>query len=201
MYCVEEAISSTNEIAASAIGFAAENKSITVNAWDNQFAEIEKIPDVAAGQAGQAPSTPTADNGHKEGGMGTISTGEPDKAPNPVKPTPAPEEKVGIWDGTYNLIGTGHSQCPNSNPGCYLVNPSYIGQETDTIFVTNDEIDLDGNRHIDSNGHSSFVFNDIIPLEYNFQFTKAGNSISLKEVYIIHYGNDDYVVSLTGSRQ
>jgi len=103
MYCVEEAISSTNEIAASAIGFAAENKSITVNAWDNQFAEIEKIPEVAADQAGQAPSTPTTAGGHLEGGMGTVSTGEPTQPPKPADESAA--ETSGGWDGVYQASG------------------------------------------------------------------------------------------------
>jgi predicted nucleic acid-binding Zn ribbon protein len=85
-YCIEETIQSTNEIAASAIGFA-QGESLTVTDWDEKFAKIESItlPEVSD-VAGEEPSVPSAEGGHKDESAG-ITTGKPD-APIPTKKSP-----------------------------------------------------------------------------------------------------------------
>lgn len=63
VFCVEDAIQSTNEIAVSAIGFADGTKVLSVAQWGKNYE-------------------------HLEGGLGVISTGKPDQPPKPKKSTP-----------------------------------------------------------------------------------------------------------------
>lgn len=84
VFCVEEAVQSTNEIAASAMGFADNTKALTVDEWNNEYEDID-LAVLPAGTTGESPSQPSAEGGHQEGGMGTVSTGESDKAPIPSK--------------------------------------------------------------------------------------------------------------------
>jgi len=62
VFCVEDAVQSTNEIAASAIGFADGTKVLSVAQWGKNYE-------------------------HLEGGLGVISTGKPDQPPKPKKST------------------------------------------------------------------------------------------------------------------
>jgi flagellar basal body-associated protein FliL len=110
VYCVEDAVTSTNEITASAIGFAESTKALSVNQWNNEYQDID-LAILPAGTTGQAPSTPSANGGHQEGGMGTISNGEPSTPPKPAAP---PAQKGGYWDGEYH--GEGTFACTGSEP-------------------------------------------------------------------------------------
>ena len=112
VFCVEEAVQSTNEIAASAMGFANNTKALTVDEWNNEYKDIDLavLPADKTGETGVAPSQPSAEGGHQEGGMGTVSTGESDKAPIPSK----------SLDGHY----TGHtSYCNCTIRGTDKYNP------------------------------------------------------------------------------
>lgn len=99
VYCVEDAVQSTNEIAASAIGFADGAKVLSVDQWNNEYKNVDNTFS-EEGTIGEPVSNPTATGGHLEGGMGTISTGEPDEAPVPAKTT---TKKPPIsFDGHYS---------------------------------------------------------------------------------------------------
>jgi hypothetical protein len=76
VFCVEDAVQSTNEIAASAIGFADGAKDLSPEQWNSQYAEVDGAF-LADGSVGAPASIPAITDGHLEGGMGTISTGEP----------------------------------------------------------------------------------------------------------------------------
>ncbi len=78
-YCLQDAVQSTNEIAASAIGFSESTKSLTVNQWDNEYQQIDLALQPPANETGAAPSKPAITNGHTEGGMGTVSNGSKDR--------------------------------------------------------------------------------------------------------------------------
>lgn len=84
VFCVEDAAQSVNEIAASAIGFADGAKVLSVNQWNNEYKNIDDAF-MDDGTIGAPVSNPTATGGHLEGGMGTISAGEPDAPPQPKK--------------------------------------------------------------------------------------------------------------------
>lgn len=85
-YCVEEAVQSVNEIAVSAIGFADGTKVLSVDQWGKNYE-------------------------HLEGGLGVISTGEPDQPPKPKKSTPNsnnlgnPPPEIPVLDFTVNSGG------------------------------------------------------------------------------------------------
>jgi len=164
VFCVEEAVSSTNEIAASAVGFAAGTKSLTVSQWDNEYKDID-VAVLPADTTGEAPSTPSANDGHREGGMGTISTGEPIATPEPKTPakTPTPTPPPAApWDGVYT----------NDN-GC---SPPIGG----SLIVRDNKISASGcvSASINTNGFASCTDSGGNP--YTFQFTKNGDSVSVK---------------------
>lgn len=183
VYCVEEAISSTNEIAASAIGFA-QGKSMTVNNWDKQFAEIDKIPlpEVATGQTGQQPSTPSAAGGHLGEGMGTISTGEPIQPPKPE--AKKEETKPWTWDGNYT--GTQKVTCSDGSER----------SSTNGVSVENNKLDWEtmagvpytGSGEIDANGYAQVQY-DWGPHTYQFYrsnskaFVKINSTFSFPAVF------------------
>jgi len=93
VFCVEDAVQSTNEIAASAIGFADGEKILSVEQWNSEYQQVDGAF-LADGSIGAPVSTPTAAEGHLEGGMGTINTGEPAIPPQPKKPLTKPKQST-----------------------------------------------------------------------------------------------------------
>ncbi len=87
VFCVQDAVQSVNEIAASAIGFADGAKILSVDQWNNGFEHIDDAF-TSQGEVGIPVSNPTAAGGHMEGGMGTINTGEPYIPPKTTPPPP-----------------------------------------------------------------------------------------------------------------
>jgi type IV secretory pathway TrbF-like protein len=208
VFCVEEAVQSTNEIAASAMGFANNTKALTVGEWNNEYQDID-LAVLPADTTGEAPSTPSANDGHKEGGMGTISTGEPDKAPAPA------QKKGGIWDGTYDLQGT----CLDTRHSDYY---SWSTADKDQFTVENNVINpipsdyitdstFNANIAIDANGHAVEKSDRTAPDDAHisetreFQFTQAGSGASVQERDVINFTNLsdpwDSDCTLTGARR
>ncbi|MFH0864435.1 MAG: hypothetical protein V1858_05120 [Candidatus Gottesmanbacteria bacterium] len=71
-FCVEKAAQVTNELIDAAIGFTEGSRNFTVEQWNGAVA-------YATGEVGTPPSWPSAEGGHKEGGMGTINQGDPNQ--------------------------------------------------------------------------------------------------------------------------
>ncbi len=135
VFCVEDAVQSTNEIAASAIAFANQTKSLTEDQWNNGYKNVDNafLPDGTIGVSVSKPiveiesledgqgviktteqkvvpksTTPTSGAGeHREGGLGTVQPGEPIATPEPK--TQQPDETGREWDGTYQ--GSGPIEC------------------------------------------------------------------------------------------
>lgn len=106
VFCVEEAVQSVYEIAASAVGFADNTKTLTADEWNNEYEDID-LAVLSADrieEIGIAPSQPSAEGGHQEGGMGTIQQGEPTVAP---KTTPAPKPSAPAPKPTTENISSG----------------------------------------------------------------------------------------------
>lgn len=74
-FCAEKAAQATNELIDAAIGFADGSRTFTAEQWNSAVA-------YATGEIGTPPSWPSAEGGHKEGGMGTVKQGEPDSQPS-----------------------------------------------------------------------------------------------------------------------
>lgn len=194
-YCVEDAIQSTNEIAASAIGFAEGTKSLSVEQWNYQYSALELAlgtinelpaqPTPTGGQVGTPPSKPTVDGGHKEGGQGTIQQGEPIATPEPT------QKQGGIWDGYYKLSGNCTEVC--SGGVCALANAlggeestqtkQYSQNESIYVFKNkitryNEEVVAPG--IINSSGYAKIITSSEFGWHEQYQFTRTGNAISVK---------------------
>jgi hypothetical protein len=141
-YCIQDAVTSTNEIAASAVGFSDGTKSLTPEQWNYQYGTIElalgtinEMPpepvdttgvsptkSAAGGQTGAAPSKPPAAGGQTgtapskpsaEGGHLEGPMGEVKQGEPTVTPEPTePAEQHQGWDGIYNL-SAGNCTCEN----------------------------------------------------------------------------------------
>jgi len=129
VFCVEDAVQSTNEIAVSAIGFADGTKILSIDQWGKNYE-------------------------HLEGGLGVISQGETDKAPDSVK-TNTSSGTLGInWDGEYDLIMP--STCKTSHADGEVT--SYDATSSLKVIVKNNQLVGDGlgnstTSTIDSSGH------------------------------------------------
>jgi len=184
-YCVEDAVQSTNEIAASAIGFAEGTEDLTLFQWDKEYQEIYFAlgtpvenpiqSDTNTSQTGAAPSKPTAEGGHKEGGQGTVQQGEPIAAPEPVK------KQGGIWDGYYELSGTCIEHCREGI--CMLsLEPvqDKISKENTNFYVYNNKSSSTNNTTIGANGYLKVNTLSGYDFYKEYQFTKIPNGISVK---------------------
>jgi hypothetical protein len=225
VFCVEEAVSLTNEIAASAIGFAEREKALSVDEWNNGYKDIDLALDIEP----EAPSQPTAAGGHKEGGLGTISQGTPTVTPKPATPKPTtptpttpvpttpepttpvisepvePEPQGGIWDGTYAL-SSGNCSCYDTTPSANFCNDDYYGSPVKNyLYVYNDEVTIHTSlSHISSNGYAILHYSGT-PTSYTedveLQFTKTGRGVSVAVKYISIVGGTHNLCTYTGTRE
>lgn len=197
VFCVEEAVSSTNEIAASAVGFAAGTKPLTVSQWDNEYQDIDlaALPANTTGETGEAPSQPSAEGGHQEGGMGTIEEGEPKSAPasKPSSPAPtsksaapaAPAESQAEWDGYYS--GYVVSQCKIYTAPSILM--SEVGVQNNRAFDRGLAPEEMGSAPIGPDGYAELNLSwqtaedpSGANWKVTFQFTHTGDTRSVEEV-------------------
>lgn len=187
-YCVEDAVQSTNEIAASAIEFAQGTETLTTTEWDEENQEIEYalgLTSEASGQTRAVPGKPSAEGGHKEGGQGVVKQGEPIATPEPA------QKKGGTWDGYYQLSGNCTEVC--SGGICALsqaLGGEGIGHtkqysQNASFHVYDNKIsryneEVVGPGIISSNGYAKIITSAELGWHEEFQFTQTGNSISVK---------------------
>lgn len=219
-FCVEDAISSTNEIAASAIGFVEGTKKLTAEQWDNEYKNIDLAlglesetpsqPATTDGQVETPPSQPSASGGHKEGGIGTVQQGEPIVAPEPTQ-----ENKGGIWDGYYELSGTCVERCHGglcetidcSGEVCRsYIPPDKHTQTTSGLSVSNNQLSsYTGAPTIGANGYVKVDTSPELGMYFEFQFTKTGNTISVTEKShsggTAVFGGLEVICNLSGTKQ
>ena len=182
VFCVEEAVSLTNEIAASAIGFAERGEALSVDEWNSGYKNIDLAlgiePEAPSGQVETPPSQPTAAGGHKEGGLGTVSQGTPTVTPKPATPKPTtptpttpeptvpeptvpvipeptiPEPQGGIWDGTYAL-SSGDCTCQETTTYLKSCNGYNRSPVENFLYVYNDAVTIyTESAQISSNGYA-----------------------------------------------
>lgn len=175
VFCVEDAVQSTNEIAASAIGFADDAKVLSVTQWEKEYEEIDNTfsEDGTIGE----PSYPSVDDGHLEGGMGTVSTGEPDKAPVSTKTENLPLSLNGHYTGRTSSCNCQLRGTEKENPCSYQLNYPFSFNVSNNVIQWL-ETDFVGTiTNINSSGDASYsVTDDGYRSNFTFHFYNVGNS-------------------------
>lgn len=217
-FCVEDAVSLTNEIAASAIDFANSTKSLSVDKWNSEYRAI----DLALGTASEMPSQPAttggktkippsqpstnklpASGGHKEGGQGTIQQGEPIASPELT-----PQNKGGIWDGTYKL-GPASCSCRNLSDfshdcATYKRNENTIPSNS-YVTVMDNMVFSFSLAPVDANGYAKKNFSGT-PESYteyvDAQFVRLGSGASVTVRFVDYMPSwHDVICTYIGTRQ